>query len=145
MRALCLMILTGCLKAGTYPLHPAAGGVDAPGLLDVTAQASVDYAPSEGFDLTADITITWSGQASPRLDFARALVRVNGSTWEPCRHAEDADPAELISIIDPGDRVERRLVCRDIPRPDGTLELRFYASGTGERGVVDVTFDGIRQ
>lgn len=145
--ALALLALgPACGAAASYRLAPSSGNPDLKvGELAMVTEAQVDHAPSRGWDLSVAFDLEWRGQERSRVDLARTIVRVDESTWEPCRMPEDIDRDALLIVLEPGDRVSRGLTCQDIREPARLVELRVFASGTGAPGgYVELSFHGLR-
>jgi hypothetical protein len=91
-----------------------------------------------GTDLKVSLTIANQGQSSPRVDLSRTTLRADGFTWEPCRHPSGTDKEAMMRILRPAERITVELLCEDIPMPKQNLDLRFFASGAGGQGILDV-------
>ena len=132
------MWLACATTSGVVPLSMERP--DALPLGDVTVEATGELTTRgvHGTDLRVQLAIANQGQGSPRIDLSRTTLRADGFTWENCRHPSGTDKETLIRILKPAERLHLDLACEDIPRPKTMVELRFYASGAGGQGILDV-------
>ena len=143
-RTALLLLLTGCLKAGTYPLA-ATQDMPASAEFQVKATAGFLSQPGSGSDLLVHLDLRYTGPSSAKVDLMKIWWKVDGVSWQRCRHAKDVDRDTLIFQIKPDQPRSFDLVCRDIPRPYKSVELKFHTAGTGNLGVVSLAFEGIPQ
>ena len=140
-RALLLLVLAGCLPAGTYPLTP----LDPSASASVISAAQLDYAPSQGWDLTVVLTLrNPSADQTRRYDLASAWVRADEGAWAPCHHPDGTDQDLLIFALGPGEERQRTLQCQGVAQPSRLLEVRFAATHAAEgRGVEILRYGGV--
>lgn len=142
MRHLGLLLLaTGCMAAGRYPLAPLENATS--GQVAAEANGWLDYRPTTGWELNAEITLKHSGVSRPRFDLIRTQVRADDMAWEPCRLPLGFDGDGLIFVMAPGERKNVVLRCANVPRPTERFALRIYASGTGGQGPFDLVLSGV--
>ncbi|MCK6505559.1 hypothetical protein L6R53_19540 [Myxococcota bacterium] len=134
-----------CGTAALYRLPSTTGNPDrVVGELSLVTDAQVEHLPSRGWDLQVRFDLEWRGQERSRVDLARTVVRVDQSTWEPCRQPDDVDRDALLVVLGPGEKATRTLTCLDIRQPADQVELRVYASGTGAPGgYIELSFHGV--
>ena len=132
--ALLPLVLAGCLPAGTYPLTP----LDPSASASVISAAQLDYAPSQGWDLTVVLTLrNPSADQTRRYDLASAWVRADEGAWAPCHHPDGTDQDLLIFALGPGEERQRTLQCQ----PSSALKrasasgLRFMSSAAALRWI----------
>ncbi len=134
-----------CASRGNVRLEPAGEASQAFGELDVRSLAQVEHATTQGWELAVRLELEWRGQERSRIDLGRALVRVDGRAWEPCRPPPDQAREELLVTLDPGASRAVVLRCEDIAEPRSGLELRFPATNTGmSSGTIELSFLGVR-
>ncbi len=136
---LCASLLCACLPAGTWTLPPL-GQPEAPVLMMVSGAAEIDHVPTRGLDLRVEVSVRNDGQTMPRVDLSRAEVRVDGVRWVTCEMDPQTDRQALITTLAAGATFQAALECRDVPQPRESVEVRFFVSDAGGRGVIVVPF-----
>ena len=133
----------GCTTAGLYPLAPVAAQ-RASSDFKVEASAEVDFTTTRS-DLKLHLDLHYSGASAARVDLSKLWWKVDGVSWQRCRHGKQTDKNSLIFNLPAGQSRSMDLLCQDIPRPYEKVEVRFHTAGTGSLGVVSLEFKGIAQ
>lgn len=139
----------GCaFPAGLYPLDPLP--VDDPGdeNLSLSVRVALEHRPSEGWDLEMELKATPrapAGGESVLLDLSRLMVRADQERWVPCQVPSDQDPKDLVRWVPAGETFATSVTCVAIPRPEGRLEVRFPTAGAGGNGLVELSFEGVKE
>jgi len=136
-----VILLSGCLTAGRYPLQSTGNSSSA--VFAVEAAAAFDSQPGAGSDLVLTLELKAMGGQAARVNLSQAWWKVDGVTWTRCRHGADTDKDSLIFNLEPEASRSFTLRCRDIPRPYRSVEFKFHTAGTGAHGVVHLRFEGI--
>jgi hypothetical protein len=87
--------------------------------------------------------MTFTGSTPARVNLMKVWWKVDGVSWQRCRHGKGTDKDSLIFQIEPGKTRTFELTCQDIPRPYRSVDLKFHTAGTGSMGVVELAFEGI--
>lgn len=143
MRVLTLLLALSCAKASTASLEPVEAALRS-GDLQVDGRASVSRVPAQGYDLRLELDVVFRGQDRARLDLGRSMIRIDGFPWTACRPSPQSPTADLVAVLEPGEVRSLVLICGDIRAPSESVDLRFFSSGTGGSGALEMSFRGMR-